>query len=127
MYMNCTVCKTYSGILIQHEVCPKRSFVCCPLCHHKGHLASECLYVKPGHGATSLTIEIDGTMDKSLRTFVHAYNERSSDNKIDVIKKRTNTSRQELLDAIKKWAVRKGNVLQFMQKVAYVSTLDISV
>jgi hypothetical protein len=85
------------------------------------------LYVKPGQGATFLTVDVDGTMDKSLRNFIHVHNERSADNKIDVIKKRTNTSRQELLDAIKKWAVRKGHVLQFTQKVAHVSTLDISV
>ena len=122
--MNCTVCKTYSGILIQHEVCPKRSFVCCPVCHHKGHLASEC--VGPGQSAKILPVDIKGTIDKSLRNFIHVHNEQSVDNKIDVIKKRTNTSHQELLDAIKKWAVRKGHILQFKQKVAHVSTLDIS-
>ena len=125
--MNCTVCKLYSGIIIDHEVCPKRSFVYCPLCLHKGHLASECLYVKPGQGATFLTVDVDGTMDKSLRNFIHIHNEQSRDNKIEVIKKRTTPSRQELLDAIKKWAVRKGHILQFTQKVAHVSTLDISI
>jgi hypothetical protein len=85
------------------------------------------LYVKPGQGATFLTVDVDGTMDKSLRNFIHIHNEQSRDNKIEVIKKRTTPSRQELLDAIKKWAVRKGHILQFTQKVAHVSTLDISI
>jgi predicted RNA-binding protein with RPS1 domain len=87
-------------------------------------LASEC--VGPGQGAKILPVDIKGTIDKSLRNFIHVHNEQSVDNKIDVIKKRTNTSHQELLDAIKKWAVRKGHILQFKQKVAHVSTLDIS-
>ena len=124
--MNCIVCQTYLGINIQHEVCSKRSYVCCPLCNHKGHLASECSYVRPGGNIKILNIDIDTTLDKSLRNFIHAHNESHIENKIEV-KTKTNSSKHVMLDSIKKWASRQGYIVQFVQKVPHVCALDTSI